>query len=159
MSYEHKQCQWCGRVGPAYRQGDPNPPLPHDDGSPCVCPHITVPTRDLAWEMGGRYYDREQKKWVCLGGCNEGDPLNDEERSLIAEADRLVEEIANRIVRDHIDDDNLRAYHTRVFREFKIAVGLPLDKRLPYPVARAIFEICEAAWIDATLRNDPEIEA
>ncbi|HLV68045.1 MAG TPA: hypothetical protein VKY73_19640 [Polyangiaceae bacterium] len=152
-SYEHKQCVWCYRVGPAYRQGDPNPPGPHDDGSPCVCRHITVPTRDLAWEMGGRYYDKEARRWVCLGGCNAGDPLNDEERSLIAEADRLVEGIAARLVRDHKEDDDLRVYHAKVFREFKLAVGLPPDKHLPYPVARAIFELCENAWIEATLER------
>jgi len=90
---------------------------------------------------------------VCLGGCNAGDPLNDEERSLIAEADRLVEGIAARLVRDHKEDDDLRVYHAKVFREFKLAVGLPPDKHLPYPVARAIFELCENAWIEATLER------
>lgn len=152
-SYEHKQCGWCGRVGPAYRQGDPNPPLPHDDGSPCVCRHVTCPTRDDAWKMGGRYYDKEQRRWVCLGGCGAGDPLNAAERSLIEEVERLVWDIADRLVRDHIDDDSLRAYHAKVFREFKIAVGLPLDKHLPHPVAREIFEICETAWIEASARE------
>jgi hypothetical protein len=78
-----KQCPWCGQLGSRYTEDrtsmhyDGPPGGPHDDGSPCVCRHVTSPSRRSAILAGGRYWDGTA--WVCLGGCGTAPPLTAEE--------------------------------------------------------------------------------
>lgn len=65
------QCPWCGRCGPRFREEDPGPrPGPHDDGSACVCTHITCGSRRSARRAGGRWWDAASGRWRCEGGCD-----------------------------------------------------------------------------------------
>jgi hypothetical protein len=72
------QCQWCGKLGPRYTedttdpQYDGPPAGPHDDGSSCVCRHMTCQSRREAILAHGRYWDGQA--WVCLGGCKTAPP-------------------------------------------------------------------------------------
>jgi hypothetical protein len=63
-----KQCPWCGHCGPRYEQGA-EPIGSHDDGSSCVCRHVTCACGLAAWRDGGRYWDHRLRRWICLGGC------------------------------------------------------------------------------------------
>lgn len=64
-----KQCPWCNRLGARYDEraleDGERPPMPHDDGSPCVCRHVTAGTRERALQVGGRYWDERLRQWVC----------------------------------------------------------------------------------------------
>lgn len=69
-----KQCCWCGRLGARYDERElkktgERPPMPHDDGSACVCRHVSAASREAALEVGGRYWNGS--KWVCTV-CAEG---------------------------------------------------------------------------------------
>lgn len=60
-----KQCQWCDKCGPRYEEGTPPEERgqPHDDGSACVCRHVSADNRMDALRVGGRYFDGTS--WVC----------------------------------------------------------------------------------------------
>ena len=82
-----KQCPWCGKVGDRYREDDPLPrPKPHDDGSDCVCRHVTTGSRAAAIRDGGRYYHPE-RGWVCPW-CGTDAPASEEELDRAAEEER-----------------------------------------------------------------------
>jgi hypothetical protein len=81
-----RQCPWCGHCGPRYDPSDEAPPSPHSDGSACICRHITCGSRRSALRLGGRYYDRQLGRWVCLGGCGGiGSELSDSDQAWLDE--------------------------------------------------------------------------
>jgi len=62
------QCPWCGRSGERFDEMEKFvdvPPQPHEDGSKCVCRHVTAGSRERALEVQGRYWDAETRTWVC----------------------------------------------------------------------------------------------
>ncbi len=64
-----QQCPWCGHCGPRYQESEKHPPDAHSDGSKCVCKHITCYSRQEARRIGGRYYDKILRRFICMGGC------------------------------------------------------------------------------------------
>lgn len=74
------QCVWCGRLGGRYEEGTPRheQPGPHDDGSACVCRHVSCSSRQEALIHGGRYFDEQENRWVCPS-CGTAPPPTDEE--------------------------------------------------------------------------------
>jgi hypothetical protein len=74
-----RQCPWCGKLGVKVRKESElftMEAMPHADGSPCVCRHITCNTKSAARESHGRYFDKTVKKWMCFG-CGNGKAIKE----------------------------------------------------------------------------------
>lgn len=66
-----RQCQWCGKLGSRFCD-DPESELyeefpegPHDDGSACVCTHVSADDLQSALRVCGRYFCHSRMQWVC----------------------------------------------------------------------------------------------
>lgn len=85
-------CPWCGKCGIRYDEGLSYEELcaagymPHDDGSTCVCRHVSSHSRIAALRDGGRYWDG--KAWVCPS-CGTAPAATAEELDVL---ERLMDE-------------------------------------------------------------------
>ena len=69
-----QQCQGCNKLGARYTDAEfkaegfkaPKWAQPHDDGSACVCRHVTCNSEKQARRDGGRFFSESKQSWVCV---------------------------------------------------------------------------------------------
>lgn len=85
-----QQCPWCGHCGPRYDEGTPasGRPAAHDDGTPCICRHVTCQSRRSALLAHGRYWDGAA--WVCVSCGTAPPPTTEEIEWAVAESAEFV---------------------------------------------------------------------
>lgn len=80
-----KQCPWCGEVGPRVPDDTPIEEMPPVPTHVCVCRHVSSDSRLSAIFHHGRYYDEDQGRWICMGGCKNDCPPTEKELEIVEE--------------------------------------------------------------------------